>query len=341
MDDPGSIPLGSIIIYFLFVFASALFSGTETSFVTVNRIHMMSQADKGNRSASRVLYILDNFEEALSAILIGNNIVNIGCATLSVVIATKIWGGGSATVSLATIITTVIIYVFGEVLPKCFARSHNEGFAMTVSAPMIFLMRVLKPLSAFFTWISKSVTKPFINRAEPELTMTQDELHDIVDNISEDDGFDEDTGKLVKSALAFDAVTAAEIMVPWNEVMTVSTGMKTDKILSEVRQSVHSRLPVVGRDGSVRGILQIRRFLRAYIKNRHVVLASVTDYPYFAKPDVMVDDLLAEMSNRRKSLAVIKNPDGAVLGIVTIEDILEQLVGEIYDEEDIGGGSDE
>lgn len=341
MDDPGSIPLGSIIIYFLFVFMSAFFSGTETSFVTVNRIHMMSRADKGSASASRVLYILDNFEEALSAILIGNNLVNIGCATISVVIVTKVWGGGSAAVSLATIITTVIIYVFGEVLPKCFARSCNEGFAMAVSGPIVFLMRVLKPLSVFFTWISKSVKKPFVKRSQPEFTMTQDELQDIVDNISEDGGFDEDTGKLVKSALAFDAVTAAEIMVPWDEVITVSTEMKTDKILEQVRGSVHSRLPVVGRDGSVRGILQIRRFLRAYIKNKQVILASVTDYPYFAKPDVMVDDLLAEMSNRRKSLAVIKDSDGKLLGIVTIEDILEQLVGEIYDEEDIGGDSDE
>lgn len=339
MDDPGSIPTGSILFYLLLILFSAYFSGTEISFASVNRIHMMSLSSKGNKAAERVLWVLDNFDEALSVLLIGNNIVNIGCATLSVVIATGLWGEKS--VSVATVVTTVIIFIFGEMLPKCLARSCNEKFALTVSASLVFLMKLLKPLSAMFTALSSAVAKPFKDRAEPEVTMTEDELQDIVDNISEEDGFDEDTGKLVKSALDFSKLTVDQILVPWEDVVKIQTSMKTPDILEVIKGTRHSRLPVVDRQGNVKGILQIRSFIKAYIKSGHnVILSSVTDYPYFAKSDIAIDDLLSDMSNHKRNLAIIKNKAGEYAGIVTVEDILEELVGEIYDEDDIGGGED-
>ncbi len=342
MDDPGSIPLFSIVLYFLLVVGCGYFAGAETSLASVNRIRMMSLCDKGDRRAKKVLFILDNFEEALSVLLIGNNVMNIGCATLAVVIATKALGSGSVVVTVTTLITTVIVYLFGEILPKSFARSCNEKFAMAISGSLCVLMKLLKPLSVFFAGISKAATKPFVSHIEPEKTVTEDELYDIVDNIKNEDDFDEDTSRLMKSALDFDDRTAREVMIPWEKVQTVSMGMKTGQILDIIRETSHSRLPVIGRDGTVRGIIQIRNFLRAYIKNKNrVILASVTDYPYFTKPDIRLDDLLSLMSNHRRNLAFVKNDDGKVIGIITVEDILETLVGEIYDEEDIGGGSDE
>ncbi len=337
-DDPGSIPLVSIVFYFLFVIGCGYFAGTEISLASVNRIHIMSRADKGDRRAGRVLKILENFEEALSTLLIGNNIMNIGCATLSVLIARDLWGTKSVT--LATVLTAVILFIFGEMIPKCFARSCNESFALAVSGSLLVLMAVLKPLSSFFAWLSKTVTAPFRKRAEPEVTMTENELHDIVENISPEDGIDADTGELMRSALRFSDRTTGEIMIPWADVQTVSVGMKTPQILDMVQNSVHSRLPVVGRDGAVRGILQIRSFMRAYIKSPRVVLAAVMDYPYYIKPNIPIDDALTQMSNHRRNLAVVKSEAGEILGILTVEDILEELVGEIYDEDDIGGDSD-
>lgn len=338
-DDPGS-NIISIFLYVLFIVFSAYFSGMEISLASVNRIHMMSLASKGERSAKRVLDILDNFEEALSVLLIGNNLVNIGCATLSVVIATKIFGGGS--VGVATVVTTVIIFIFGEMLPKCYARSCNEKFALKASGMLVFLMKILKPLSKMFTSLSMLVSKPFKERIGEEVTVTEDELHDIVENISADDDFDEDTGKLVKSAMNFSHITVADVMVPFDSVDKIYTSMKTGQILDAVKQTKHSRLPVIDRRGNVKGILQIRKFIKAYLKNgNNVVLSSVTDYPYFAKDDIQIDDLLADLSNHKRNLAVIKNSDGNIIGIVTVEDILEELVGEIYDEDDIGGDSDE
>lgn len=333
MDDS---PAGSIILFVLLMIGSAYFSGTEISLASVNRIHMMSRADKGVKSAERVLRILDNFDEALSVLLIGNNIVNIGCATLATVIATEIWG--TRAVTLSTVVTTVVIFIFGEMLPKCFARSCNERFAETVSASLLFLMKLLKPLSLFFTSVSKAVSKPFKRHTENQVTMTEDELNDIVENISEEDGFDEDTGKLVKSAMHFSDSSAADVMIPWDKVQKIHTNYKTSQILEIVKKSVHSRIPVVDRNGDIKGILQIRRFLKAYAKTKHsIILASVTDYPYFVLASSPIDEVLTDLSNHRRNLAVVKDDGGAVVGILTVEDILEELVGEIYDEDDRGG----
>lgn len=329
-------PAGSIILFLLLILCSAYFSGTEISFASVNRIHMMSRASKGIKSAKRVLYILDNFDEALSVLLIGNNIVNIGCATLATVIATGIWGNKA--VSVVTVITTVVIFIFGEMLPKSFAHSCNERFAEMSSGLLLFLMRVLKPLSIAFTALSSVVSKPFRKHTENQVTMTEDELNDIVENISEEDGFDQDKGELVKSALHFSNLTALEIMVEWDGVEKICTASKTPQILETVKNSVHSRFPVVDRNGNLKGILNIRKFLRAYGKsNQNIILASVMDYPYFVNGDAPIDEVLTELSNHRRNMAIVRGEGGKIAGILTVEDILEELVGEIYDENDVGG----
>lgn len=334
MDDS---PAGSIIIFLLLILFSAYFSGTEISLASVNKIHMMSRASKGIKGAKRVLDILENFDEALSVLLIGNNIVNIACATLATVIAAKI---SPYAVPVATVITTVVIFIFGEMLPKSFAHSCNEKFAEVASYPLIVLMKLLKPISFFFTAISAAVSRPFKKHTENQVTMTEEELSDIVENISEEDGFDEDTGKLVKSALQFANLNAGDILVPWDEVEKISVALKTPDILKIVKNSVHSRIPVVDRKGNLKGILQIRKFLKAYTKQKHaVILASITDYPYYVDFDEPIDEVLTEMSNHRRNLAIVRGNDGKIAGIITVEDILEELVGEIYDEDDVGGAN--
>ncbi len=332
---------GSIILFLVFILLSAYFSGTEISLASVNRIHMMSKASKGEKAAERVLKILDNFDEALSVLLIGNNIVNIGCATLATVIAAGIWG--EKVIALSTVVTTVVIFIFGEMLPKSFAHSCNEKFAELSSAPLLFLMKLLKPFSFLFTALSNLVSRPFKKHTENEVTMTEDELNDIVENISEEDGFDADTGELVKSALKFSNSTVGEIMVPWENVQKISTSLKTPQILEIVKNSVHSRLPVVDRNGNLKGILQIRKFLKTYArqKNKTVILAGVMDYPYYLDFTDPTYEALTEMSNHRRNLAIVRGENSDIVGIITVEDILEELVGEIYDEDDRGGATDE
>lgn len=336
MDDS---PAGSIIIFLLLILLSAYFSGTEISLASVNKIHMMSRASKGIKGAERVLNILENFDEALSVLLIGNNIVNIACATLATVIAAKI---SPYAVPIATVLATVVIFIFGEMLPKSFAHSCNEKFAEMASYPLVILMKILKPFSYLFTVLSSAVSKPFKKHTENQVTMTEEELSDIVENISEEDGFDEDTGKLVKSALKFSNLVVGDILVPWDEVEKISVALKTPDILKIVKNSPHSRIPVVDRKGNLKGILQIRKFLKAYTKQKHaVILASITDYPYYVDFDEPIDEVLTQMSNHRRNLAIVRDENGGIAGIVTVEDILEELVGEIYDEDDVGGADDE
>lgn len=336
MDDG---PAGSIILFVILILLSGYFSGTEISLASVNRIHMMSKASKGQKSAERVLKILDNFDEALSVLLIGNNIVNIGCATLATAMTVHL---GAQWVTVATIVATVVIFIFGEILPKCFARSCNEKFAEVASAPLLCLMKVLKPLSIGFTALSALVSKPFKKHAGNQVTMTEEELNDIVENISQEDGFDEEKGELVKSALHFSDSTARDVMTPWEETEVISVALKTPEILKIVKNSVHSRIPVTDRKGNIKGILQIRKFLKAYMRNKNnVIIASIIDYPYYVNEDMPIDDVLTEMSNHRRNLSFVKNADGEVMGVLTVEDILEELVGEIYDENDIGGSEND
>ncbi len=332
-------PAGSIILFILLIIASAYFSGTEIALVSVNKIHMMSQAAKGSKSAKRVLYILDNFDEALTVLLIGNNIVNITSATVATLIATRLWGVNA--VALSTVITTVIVFLFAEMIPKNFAHSCNEGFACAFSGPLVFLMKVLKPISAFFTMISSLASKPFKKHADAQVTMTEEELTDLVEHISEEDDFDEETGELVKSAMRFSNASVGQIMVPWSEVEIISSAYKLPQILKIVKESVHSRIPVVDRNGNLKGILQVRKYLKAYAKSRHnVVLASVIDYPYYVDSTDAVDEALTAMSNHRRNLAFVRDEEGHLAGILTVEDILEELVGEIYDENDKGGAEE-
>ncbi len=334
MDDPGS-----IILYIALIFCCAYFSGTEISLASVNRIHMISLSSKGDKQAGNVLKILDNFDEALSVLLIGNNIASVAIATISVIIATDIFGKG--TVTLATALTTIIVFLFGEMIPKSFAMSCNEKFALKSAGLLLFLMKVFKPLSFVLSKISKLAVKPFKNKIESDVTLTEDELNDIVESISENDDFDAEKGELVKSALKFSNKTVDEILVPYEDVLTVRSNMKTADVLEIIKNTGHSRIPVVDRNGNIKGILQIRKFLKRYLSTkRNIVLSSVMDYPYFIKDDIPLDDLLTQMSNHRRNLAVVKNSGGEVIGIVTVEDIIEELVGEIYDEDEKAGESD-
>ena len=333
MDDPGS----SILLYIALIICCAYFSGTEISLASVNRIHIMSMSSKGVKGADKVLKVLDNFDEALSVLLIGNNIASIAIATLSVVIANGLFGKGY--VSLATFVTSFIIFLFGEMLPKSFASSCNEKFALKSAGLLLFLMKLFKPLSFLLSKIGNTAVRLFKrNSAEEDVTLTEEELNDIVESIAENENFDRETGELVKSALRFSNSTVNEVLVKWDDVLKISSNLKTKQILDIIKSTGHSRIPVVDRNGDIKGILQIRKFLKAYLsKRQNIVLASVLDYPYFAKNDVPLDDLLTQMSNHRRNLAIIKNDVGEILGIVTVEDILEELVGEIYDEDEKAG----
>lgn len=338
---PDGSTIGYILCFVFLIFASAFFSASEMSLCTVNKIHIMTDAESGDKKAKRALNLIERFDETLTVLLIANNIVNISCATLATVLASSVAkatvGINQATaVTIATFATTVIIILFGEILPKSFGKACSEKYITTVGGILVITSAILKPLTLLFKAISGTMAKLFLKNAKEEPTVTEDELQDIVDSLPDSpNDFDEETAKLVSSAMKFSNASVSDILIPWDKVCKISSGMKTEQLASILKECKHSRLPVVGRNGEVKGILRIRNFFKAYIsKRKNVVLASVMDRPFYCNEDKPLDEMLRILSTHRRNLAIIRNRDDEILGIVTVEDILETLVGQIYDEND-------
>lgn len=335
-DARGALPF-YIILFALLIIGGAYFAGAEIALASVNKIRMMSYAENGDKRAKRVLYIHDHFDKALSTLLIGNNIMHIACATISTVVAKSLWGESAVTYS--TIVVTLIVFFISETLPKYYAKACNEKFALAISGSLVFLMKLLTPLSFIFTQLSKKVNKPFADAAEEELTVTEDELLDIIETGIEEGAIDEEKGDLMQSAFEFSQTRVSDILTPWSKVLAVGSSADNDEILRIICDNIHSRIPVVNPGGGIDGILNIRRFMRTYMKDpsKQIKLdSSIISKPYYVVPTMPVDELLPKMSEARTHIAIVSNDNKIPLGIITIEDMLEELVGEIYDEDDPG-----
>ena len=329
-----------VVLFVLFVIGGAFFGGTESAFSAMNRIRMKSKADDGDKRAKNAVFISSNFDKALTTLLIGNNITHIAAASVATLIATRLFGASDTVSLVCTVITTLVVFLFSEMIPKAFANDRSESAALFSAGFLRFLMKILSPVSAFFTLISSAFTKlfeHFIHREE-EPSITEDELYDIIDTIEEEGVFNEEQGDLFKSALDFSDTHAADVMTMRGDITGIDTSLPKDKILSIVQSSVHSRLPVyVGSIDNIIGIVHTRTYLREYMKNPRLNIRSkaVLMPAYRVKPDAMIDDLLEEMRQHKFYLAVVSDGDEKTLGLVTIEDFLEELVGEIWDEDDI------
>ena len=282
-----------------------------------------------------MLYILNNFDKALTTILIGNNLFHIGFAALVTYLVTRLWGTGA--VAYSTIASTVVVFLFAEMIPKYYAKTFSERFALSVAGSLIFIMKVVLPVSFLFMRMTKFLSAPFTSHKVDEPTVTEEELHEIVDTIAQEGVLDEEKSELVQCALDFAGQTAQDILLPWGDVLTVNSSMAEEEIIDLIKGNAHSRLPVLDINGNVMGVLQIRKYLKAYIRKQpgeSLRLRSIMDNVCFVRSDTPIDDLLLEMSRNKTHLSVVLDKDGSTLGILTVEDILEELVGEIYDEED-------
>lgn len=333
MDD-----VGRSLIFVVLVIFSAYFSCSESGFSLMNKIRVKNMAEEGNKKAKRALYISNNFDKALTTLLIGNNIVNIAAASVATLIALNILkdtGLDESTQSvIATAVTTAIIFMFGEMIPKSFASDRPLWVSLHFSGLMKFFMKIFTPLSAFFGMISKSVTRLFKGDTEPSIT--EEELYDIIDTAEEEGVVDEDQSELFKSAIEFSETTARDVMTVRDDIIALSTSMTNDEIMLCIRQSNHSRLPVYDGDiDNIIGTLPIRNFIKEYYKDPALNIRNMLIPPFFVKEDSKIDDLLTVMRQHKFYLAVVSGTKGETLGIVTIEDFLEELVGEIWDEDDV------
>ncbi len=344
-QNNGGVSASNIAIYIilivLLIMGGAYFAGAEIALASVNRTRMKSYAEDGNKNAQYVMYILNNFEKALTTILIGNNIMHIACASIVTLLTRQLFVSSSyldSALVISTIITTIVVFLIAEMLPKCHAKACNEKQALRIGRSLYVLMKILTPLSAFFTWIGRGFGRMFMGKKGEQPSVTEDDLKDMIESFKdereEDEETEDSTAELMVHALRFGATTAGEALTPWDRIETISTTLEIDEIYSLVKASNHSRFPMLNANGRIVGVLNIRQFLRAYMRDgEDMELIDLIDTPLFIRPETHVDELLNEMSHNKMHMAFVSE-QGQIMGIITIEDILEELVGEIFDESD-------
>ncbi|MCQ2432073.1 MAG: hemolysin family protein [Clostridia bacterium] len=329
---------GLILLFIIFVICGAYFGGSESGFSAMNKIRVKAKADDGDKRAKNAMYIVNNFDRALTTLLIGNNITHIAAASIATIIAARLFGTSDTVTVYCTIITTLIVFLFSEMIPKSFANDRSETTSLFSAGFLKFLMKVLYPLASFFSMISSLFTRileHFVKHTE-EPSITEDELYDIIDTIEEEGVMNEEQGDLFKSALDFSDTVAKDVMTMRDDICYVDASKTNAEILAQVRESKHTRLPVCDGDlDHVIGLLQIRTFIREYLRNPNVSLKKLLLPIFRVSRTAKIDDLLSEMRQHKFYLSIVADEDGKTLGIVTIEDFLEELVGEIWDEDDV------
>ncbi len=320
-----------IFIIVVLVLFSAVFSATETAFSSVNRIRLKSIEGSGNKRAAKANIIIEKFDKALTAILIGNNVVNIASASLATVVFTRVLGSGS--VGIATAVMTVTVLIFGEIIPKALAKEHSEGFVLFMAPLLLGFMTVLTPVIAPFSALTKLSSKIF-SSGKKQPTMTEDELKYIIDEIEDEGVLEEQESDLVRSALEFDEKTVGEILVPRVNVTGVEIGDDVEKIRELFASTAYSRLPVFeGSIDNIVGVLLQSDFFEMYLSKQGDI-SQIMHEPAHLIEHTRVSEALRIMQKEKMHMAVVHDEYGGTQGIVTLEDIIEELVGEIYDESD-------
>lgn len=326
-----SIDLSTIIIVLALLGCSAFFSSAETAYSSFNLLRIRSMAEEGNKNAKTVVSIASRFDKMLCTILVGNNVVNIGLSSLATVIATNIFG--SSGVAIATFAATLLILTFGEILPKSLAKEHSDKLVLVMAPAMKVLILLFTPVCAVFLYLKRMTSRG--SQGEKPPTITEQELHYMLDTIGEEGVLEEQEKDLVQSALDFDETTVQEILTPRVNLVALDIEDTAQEIIAVVTGERYSRMPVYdGNIDNIIGLVQSRDVLEEVIKGKELCLRHLMADVMFIHRTMKISKLLGEFQREKCHLAVVIDDYGGTLGIVTMEDVLEELVGEIWDEDD-------
>ncbi len=328
--DPDSWP--QIIILIILVAFSAFFSASETAFTSLNKIRLKMMADEGNRRAALAYSMTDNFDKMLSTVLIGNNIVNIAATSVATILFIDLLKSESLGSTISTVVMTVVVLIFGEVSPKSIAKEKPEKFACFAAPFLKALMLIFTPFVAFFVVWKKMLKKLF--RLDNKDTITGDELINIVDEAEEGGGLDEEESDLIRSAISFSECPVSDILTPRVDMVAVDKNDSVEEIAKAFDESGFSRLPVYDETvDSIVGVIHIRDFNKHVVANGESVESIIKDTVFVAR-QMPISELLKLLQSKKTHMAVVSDEYGGTIGIATMEDILEELVGEIWDEYD-------
>ena len=322
-----------ILVMGIMLVLSSYFSATETAFSSLNKTRIKTLAEKGNKKAEAVLKLSDKYDKLLSTILIGNNIVNIVLsAVCTVFFINLLKGNQSLGTTFATIASTIVVLIFGEITPKSLAKESPERFAM-FSLPIIkVLMVILTPFSAFFGGIRFLISKMF--KSKDDRRMTQDELLTLVDEVEQEGGIDKEESELLRSAIEFTDREASDILTPRTSLEAVADNLPNSEIAKVFEESGYSRIPVYnGSIDSIIGIIHQKDFY-SNVNGTENSIEGIMKKPVYIPLSMKLSDILKLLQKTKSHIAVVVDEYGGTMGIVTMEDILEELVGEIWDEHD-------
>lgn len=322
---------GQLILIIILIICSAYFSATETAFTSVNRIKMKSLASDGDKKAEKVLSLSERFDKLLTTILVGNNIVNIWMTAIATALCIQLYGRHGATI--ATVVITVIVLIFGEITPKNIAKEKSEGFSK-FSAPIIsILMTILTPINFIFTKWKEFITKIF-NLGKEE-TITDDEIMTMVEEAETGGSIDEQRSELIQNAIAFDELTAEDVMTPRPDMVAVDTEITQEELNQIFKETGYSRLPVYEEDiDRIIGVINQKDYHNQIAGTDRRIVDHIIPV-VFVGESMKIFDLLRKMQQMKTHMAIVINEYGGTEGLVTMEDIIEELVGEIYDEHDV------
>ena len=327
MDTDSTIMIVCMIIL---TACSAFFSATETAYLSLNQTKIKTLSANGDRRAKQVAALSADYDKLISTVLIGNNIVNITLSSISTVLFIKFFAGLGAT--LSTIVITLTVLLFGEITPKTVSRERADSFAMSTVYALKVIVILLYPLSVVFGLWQKMINK--ISRPPKDSAATEEEIITMVDEAEVGGNIDEAEGDLIRSAIEFKDITAEMILTPRSDVIFITEEMSNEEISEKFLESGYSRLPVCGKTlDELHGILHEKDFIY-YMKNGDDGLSSYLTAPVFVSKHIGILDLLKILQNAKCHMAVVSDEFGALSGIITIEDIVEELIGEIWDEHD-------
>lgn len=326
-------PYWPYISIILLICCSAFFSGSEISYASVNRRRLKKSAETGNLSARVGYYIAENYSQALATILIGNNLVNIAASSVAAVIAISLIG--EAGTAYSSIIMAVLILIFGEIMPKIVAKEHADSFARAVALPLRLLMWITKPVVVVVDWIVGRLSRLWADDSGSAPSVTEEELVSIIDT-SEDEGvIDEDRSELLHSAIEFYDICAQEILTPRVDMLAIDIDDDFDEILELAYSSLYSRIPVYEDSiDNIIGILPLNHFFKKLTEAERFDIRGMLMDVCFIHKSMKLPAVLAELKRRKTHLAVVTDEYGGTMGILTMEDVLEELVGDIWDETD-------
>ncbi|MGN0489789.1 MAG: hemolysin family protein [Ruminococcus sp.] len=321
-----------IIVIILCILLSAFFSSVETAFSFVNVIRIQGYADDGNKKAKTVLYISNHFDKALTTILICNNIVNLGCSALATTLCLNLFGDiGTA---VATGATTLLVLTFGEIIPKCLAKEHSEAYSLNTAGVLRTLMILLTPIVFLFLKLKELALK-LAGTTDGQPTVTEDELKQIVENIEGEGVLEEDESEMVQSVLEFDEKTVLEILTPRVDMTAIDITDSQDKLKHIIMESRYSRIPVYKETiDQIIGILHTRDYLEDLANGVEPNIGKLIQPAHFVFNNQNLSKILSDFKRKRLHMAIVTDEYGGTLGIVTMEDLLEEIVGEIWDEDE-------